>query len=314
MEEVIHSEARARGVAAWLWDSIAAPVLNHLEFPPQDEATASTLWPRIWWIPTGHLAVLPMQIAGHHSTYGTQTADTSLTVIDRVVSTQLPSIETLAAAQRVPDDQADNISCLMVATSHPEGESALNGVSKEVNLLVARLGRDRMWLLADEPTLIPDGPSTKPAVLNALPTNNWAHFACHAKATPQAPTESQLILSDHRTDPFRVEDLLSVRPAAPRLAFFSACSTAQISPNLAHEPVHFGIAASLAGYAHSVLTLWPVRDDPEIADLIYEGVLGSTTWPMDAATAASVHDANRRMRLRSANALHRWAATIHQGP
>lgn len=314
MPEVIRSEARARDVAAWLWDSIASPVLNHLEFLPQDEATHSTLWPRIWWIPTGHLVVLPMQIAGHHSAYGTRTADSSQTVIDRVVSTQLPSVETLAAARRVPDDQADNIRCLIVATSQPEGESALSGVTKEVNLLVTQLGRDRVFLLADEPALIPDGPSTKPAVLDALPTSNLAHFACHATATPHAPTESQLILSDHGTDPFRVEDLLAVRPAAPRLAFFSACSTAHISPDLAHEPVHFGMAASLAGYAHSVLTLWPVRDDPEIADLIYSGILGATMWPMDAATAASVHDANRSMRLRSANALHRWAATIHQGP
>lgn len=314
MSEVIRSERFAQGVAAWLWDSIAGPVLEHLEFHPRDDATDPTLWPRIWWIPTGHLVMLPMQIAGHHSAYGTKTTDSSRTAIDRVVSTQLPSIEALAAARRVPDDQADNIRCLIVATSDADGETALSGVSREVSLLVKQLKRDRVMLLADEPALIPDGPSTKPAVLDALPRSNWAHFACHAMTTPHAPTESQLILSDYRTDPFRVEDLLLVRPDAPRLAFFSACSTAYVSPDLAHEPIHFGMAASLAGYAHSVLTLWPVRDDPEIADLVYQGVLRAVTWPMDAATAASVHDANRKMRVRSANALHRWAATIHQGP
>lgn len=312
--KVIHSERVGREVAAWLWDAVVHPVLDELQFQPQKETTDTTLWPRVWWIPTGHLAVLPIQSAGHHADYGSQTIATSHTAIDRVVSTQLPSIETLAAARQVSEHDADDIRCLVVAASQPAGESALNGAVEEVRRLVARLGRERTTLLADDASLVPDGPATKAAVVSALSLNNWAHFACHASPSPDTPTESRLILTDHKSDPFRVEDLLVVRPTAPRLAYFSACSTAQISPELAHEPVHFGVAASLAGYAHSVLTLWPVRDDPEIADAVYAGVLRAMSWPMDASTAAAVHDANRVMRKRSANAIHRWAATIHQGP
>lgn len=311
---VIRCERAGREVAAWLWDAVVRPVLDQLQLQPQEETTDATLWPRIWWIPTGHLAVLPIQSAGHHAGYGSQVINTSQTTIDRVVSTQLPSIETLAAARQVSEDGADDIRCLIVATSHPAGESVLSGVVEEVKRLVAHLGRDRTTLLADQASLIPDGPSTKVAVLSTLSQNNWAHFACHASPSPDTPTESQLILTDYQADPFRVADLLAARPIAPRLAYFSACSTAHISPDLAHEPVHFGIAAALAGYAHSVLTLWPVRDDPEIADAVYKGVLRAMSWPLDASTAAAVHDANRLMRRRSANAIHRWAATIHQGP
>lgn len=313
VSEVLRSEGVGRDVAAWLWDAVVRPVLDELQLQPQKETTDASLWPRIWWIPTGHLTVLPIQSAGHHADYGSQAIITSDTAIDRVVSTQLPSIETLAAARQVPEDGADDIRCLIVAASHPVGESVLSGVVEEVERLVAHLGRERITLLADQASLIPDGPSTKVAVLSALSHNNWAHFACHASPSPDIPTEGQLILTDHMADPFRVEDLLVVRPIAPRLAYFSACSTARISPDLAHEPVHFGIAASLAGYAHSVLTLWPVRDDPEIADAVYAGVLRAMSWPMDESTAVAVHDANRLMRERSANAIHRWAATIHQG-
>ncbi|HWU28860.1 MAG TPA: CHAT domain-containing protein [Microbacterium sp.] len=313
VSEVVRSERVGRDVAAWLWDAVVHPVLDELQLDPQEETTDATLWPRVWWIPTGHLAVLPIQSAGHHAEYGSQVITSSHTAIDRVVSSQIPSIETLAAARQVSDDGADDIRCLIVASSHPAGESILRGVDEEVERLVAQLGRERTTLLADQASLLPDGPSTKVAVLSMLAQNNWAHFACHASPSPENPTESQLILTDHRADPLRVEDLLTVRPIAPRLAYFSACSTAQISPDLAHEPVHFGIAAALAGYAHSVLTLWPVRDDPEIADAVYKGVLRAMSWPMDASTGAAVHDANRMMRKRSANAIHRWAATIHQG-
>ena len=314
MPEVVRGEGTARDVAAWLWDNIVGPVIESLQLPQLDDTWDPTLWPRIWWIPTGHLVVIPMQVAGHHSSFGTRATDVSLTAIDRVVSTQLPSIETLAAARRVPEDPTDEIRCLIVATANPANEPTLDGVAEEVRCLIARLGRERIMLLADDAAIVPDGPSTKAQVVEELPKHTWVHFACHAAPDDLRPTDSQLILTDHEIDPFRVEDLLAVRPSAPRLAFFSACSTAQISPDLAHEPVHFGVAASLAGYAHSILTLWPVRDDPDVADLTYESLLRAATWPTDAATAAAVHSANRQMRDRSANALHRWAATVHQGP
>ncbi|KAG9508272.1 hypothetical protein J7337_001836 [Fusarium musae] len=59
----------------WLWDTIAAPILDHLGYSqmPSDE------WPQIRWIPTGVLSRLPLHAAGYHQDQA------GSTVIDRVM-------------------------------------------------------------------------------------------------------------------------------------------------------------------------------------------------------------------------------------
>src|SRR5262249_10599341 len=64
----------------WLWDHIAAPILNALGYT----AAPTGGWPRLWWCPTGALTVLPVHVAGYHHTRDT--------VCDRVVSSYTPTL------------------------------------------------------------------------------------------------------------------------------------------------------------------------------------------------------------------------------
>ncbi|EWG35926.1 hypothetical protein FVEG_14586 [Fusarium verticillioides 7600] len=62
-------------ILEWLWDTIAAPILDHLGYSqmPSDE------WPQIRWIPTGALSRFPLHAAGYHQDQA------GSTVIDRVM-------------------------------------------------------------------------------------------------------------------------------------------------------------------------------------------------------------------------------------
>ena len=50
---------------AWLWDSIAGPVLEILGLTSRNFATTQG-WPKVWWSPAGLMSFLPIHAAGHH--------------------------------------------------------------------------------------------------------------------------------------------------------------------------------------------------------------------------------------------------------
>ncbi|KAK4196719.1 hypothetical protein QBC40DRAFT_257750 [Triangularia verruculosa] len=76
----------------WLWDVLASPVLEALDFtsPP---SSADSREPHMWRIPVGPLNFLPVHAAGYH---GKQTGETAL---DRVISSYGSSIKSLLAAR-----------------------------------------------------------------------------------------------------------------------------------------------------------------------------------------------------------------------
>lgn len=79
----------------WEWDAICGPVLSALgctTAPAEDGP-----WPHVWWCPVGLLAYLPLHAAGHYLSAGP--GDTGDTVLDRVVSSYIPSVRGLSYAR-----------------------------------------------------------------------------------------------------------------------------------------------------------------------------------------------------------------------
>ena len=68
-------------VLKWLWNVAVGPILDELGFK---EPPIGDKWPRVWWIGSGLLSVLPIHAAGHHSDGSARTA------IDRVISSYVP--------------------------------------------------------------------------------------------------------------------------------------------------------------------------------------------------------------------------------
>jgi len=102
-------------------------------------------------------------------------------------------------------------------------------------------------------------------VLQALPHYNLVHFACHGVSSIN-PADSHLLLLKERTefeevDKLRVKDIAALKLPAARLAYLSACNTANTdSLKLLDEGTHIVSSFHIAGFVHVIGTLWPSDD------------------------------------------------------
>lgn len=151
--------------------------------------------------------------------------------------------------------------------------------------------------------------ATRSAVLAALRTACWAHFACHGSASLADPSRGQLLLHDHQSRPLTVLDITRLRLTSAHLAFLSACSTARPSGRLTNEAIHLASTFQLAGYRHVIATLWPISD--RYAASLAEGIYTALTTGHSPAHA--VHRAVRDLRDYRPRFLSLWASYLHTG-
>jgi tetratricopeptide (TPR) repeat protein len=296
------AEVKLGRVLAWLGEHITGPVLDHLRFvgtPPED-----TPWPRVWWCPSGPLAMLPMHAAGHPGNSGAG----SDVVIDRVISSTTPTLRALLQARQI----AAPISwpqTLVVAMPRTPRQSDLPGVVREVDAL-QDLMANRVQVLG----LNNAAPATYDAVTAALPRHPWVHFACHGTSDLTDPSASCLLLDDYEHHPLTVLDLTRARLEHAEMAFLSACTTARTGLALPDEPIHLGGACLLAGYRHVVASLWPIVDSSTAtltADY-YRTLLSA--HPSSSSPAVALHHATRRLRAQCREKPSHWAPYTHTGP
>ena len=145
------------------------------------------------------------------------------------------------------------------------GQSPLSGVTEEANEIKHTLRDIYKVEVLERPTA--------ELVLQVLPGYGVAHFACHG--APHAnPADSHLLLLARRgegvglinplvevVDKLRVKDISARKLPVARLAYLSACCTAQSThPSLADEVTHIVSSFHIAGFAHVIGTLWPSED------------------------------------------------------
>ena len=293
------AEAAVQEVLAWLWDTIAQPVFDALGLsgPPADGLP----WPRVWWVATGPLSLLPLHAAGHHGEY--QLASPR-TVIDRAVSSYSPTISALAQAlARIP--QPGPVTApIVVAMADTPGQVALPGALEEARILRAHFPSARILTGQD---------ATHDAVISGLDGSRWAHLACHGRTDRADPSASRLLVHDHQSRPLSVAEISRLRLRDAELAYLSACSTTDTSPALVDEAIHITAGFQLAGFSRVIGTLWPIRD--VIAVTVTTHVYAALTrGTPDASRAAfALHDASRWMRDCYWRAPTLWAAYIHAG-
>jgi hypothetical protein len=297
------AEQELTQILGWLWDVIAAPVLERLGIvgPPADGQL-----PQLWWCPSGLLAFLPLHAAGHHSTRFDAAPQT---VLDRVVSSYTPTVRALIHArrprltqedERVPRE-ADRL--LVVAMPHTPAAADLPGAADEAALVHDLFPGHTRILTGQE--------ATYDSVGAALPCYRWAHFACHATSDPANPSASHLLLHDHQRRRLTVVDLTRLRLDDAELAFLSACATARTGTELADEAIQLAAGFQLAGYRHVIATLWPIGDRPavRIANDVYRSLVAQSA----EVAAWALHEATRRRRDLDAGRPSTWAAHIHSG-
>ncbi len=284
----------------WLWDKIAEPVLDALRLT--STPTDMQDWPRIWWVPTGALAYLPLHAAGHH----TQTnSAVRRTVLDRAISSYLPTVRSLPSAPGEPTDHGRSPSVLAIAMASTPGLADLPGARAEVQNLKSCL---------PDVHVLSDSYATHDAVLAALPHHTWAHFACHATSTLGDNTLSRLLMHDHQIRPLSVREISGRHLSGAELAYLSACETTRAPLPLADEAVHITGAFQMAGYTHVIGTLWSIEDG--IATTIAKQVYATLTSSRPNASLAptALHHAVRKIRDAYPASPLLWAAHLHVGP
>jgi tetratricopeptide (TPR) repeat protein len=291
------AEAAILATLAWLWDTVTGPVLNRLDADGHEPLR------RVWWVPCGALAALPLHAAGHHTT---ATGARPPTVMDRVASSYIPTIRSLAHARSRPRRSPRRPPCI-TAVAMPRTPDArdLPGAERELEALRHRFPNLNQLVGAD---------ATRDAVLSRLLGSEWVHFACHAVSDPDHPSESRLLVHDHVHHRLRVAELSRLNLTDARFAYLSACSTAVTTTDLANESIHIVSACLLAGYPHVIGTLWEIEDTfaADVAESVYNGLAAAG---YDAERAGEcLNQTVRWARDRCPDRPTLWAAYVHTGP
>ncbi|KAJ3577303.1 hypothetical protein NPX13_g3264 [Xylaria arbuscula] len=274
-------------VLEWLWYSIACPVLNFLGFthPP----ACGEEWPHVWWIPTGTLTRFPLHAAGLHMS---GSADT---VIDRVMSSYSLTVKSMIRGRQRcsthPTYPIPRKAVLVAMETTPGHPRKLPGATREIDFVKSLCSS--MGL----PTVVPA--PEKQSVTSHLTNCAVFHFAGHGHTDPQDPSQSYLLLQDWRSDPLTVSTLLDInlRHNLPFLAYLSACGTGEVKDSrFLDESIHLISACQLAGFRHTIGTLWNVKDETsvEMARLTYESLRNEGL--KDEAVCKCLHSATRTLR------------------
>lgn len=175
-----------------------------------------------------------------------------------------PSAAALLAAPAPPAGAP--MTLLAVAAGSVTRRTGLKAVEREARDVAARFPGPTRRILSGSH-------ATEPEVLEALPSADWIHFACHAHLNPEAPRFSWLELvpsaaADGRLEVQEVEGL----HLRARLVTLSACETAVESGEGAlfppgEELIGMVRAFMSAGASAVVASLWPVPD-AEVATLM----------------------------------------------
>ena len=301
LDSLVSAPAARRVVdtLGWLWKTIAAPVLDAIGAVAEPQADAT--WPRLWWVPTGPLAFLPLHAAGRY----TSGALTGFTVLDRVVSSYLPTVRSLPVAVSAATPEPSALAVAMPETPGKGDKGNLPFASDEADGLAGRLPGTKV---------LKGGEATGAAVRAALSRHAWVHFACHAESSAEDAAAARLLLHDHQEHPLTIRDIAALRIGPKELAYLSACDTAHGPVRLADEAVHLTGTFHLAGYTHVIGTLWSIADSyaAKIAGAVYEEI--TTPAPDVSRTAVALHRAVRQVRADRPDTPALWAAHIHVGP
>jgi len=241
-----------------VWITAVEPILVELGFV--GTPTADEPWPRLWWVASGLLSILPIHAAGYHERPGCN-------AIDRVVCSYTPTIASLSYSRERHMRIIENQKIVLTSLKQTVEYSTLPFAKEEVNEIKKMLPPQIQIEVLQTPK--------KAQVLSALRGHQIAHFACHASLCFD-PSQSRLLLADSKTSPFTVSDIAALNIPHAQMAYISACHVAVMKIlRLLDESINLASAIRLAGYPSVIGSLWQVSNEHsvEIAKEVYGSML-----------------------------------------
>jgi CHAT domain-containing protein len=206
-----------------------------------------------------------------------------------------------------------NTRILLAAAPSPAAHNGLPAASREIEVVAGIVPSHS--ILGNGGLPVPSAvqyASTADGVLRLLPETTILHLACHGKQNPSAPLESGFVMQDRMV---HISDLLSLECTKARLAFLSACETAQGDLRNPDEILHLATAMLMVGFTSVVGTMWSMDDvdGPTIADAVYRELYTGEEDTLDLDSVPYALDAAvRTLRMQGCD-VSRWATYIHVG-
>ncbi|GAA3084118.1 hypothetical protein GCM10017562_62230 [Streptomyces roseofulvus] len=310
-------EARVRATLHWLWETVAAPVFAALALPGRTGESGDGELPRLWWCPSGPLAVLPLHAAVPRPVAGSARAG----VGERVVSSYTPTLRSLISARKARElrrnsgignqggKRGDRDRLLLVSAGGRVGHQALPATARFRDYLMGLLPEDVL-------TTLHGTQASAGNVKRALGRHSRVHFDCHGRQDPVSPERTGLVLHDQD---LTIADLAEVRASRPEFAFLAACSTAAPDRMDLDEMISVTSVLHYRGYQSVIGTMSPVLDTTteRVARAVYGRLTESRleVWPMTppGSVATVLHDAVSRERQRRPRHPSAWVPFIHVG-
>lgn len=246
---------------------------------------------RIWWCPTGPLALLPIHAAG---LYDTDEPGSKLS--DFVISSYTHRLSSLIDIPHCATTR-DSFQLLAVAQTFAGTERELNRIQKHAGGLAV--------------LPLTGSNATVERVVQGMKESSWVHFTCGGVHDHDNPTESGLHLADRSL--LKLSEIIKLSLPHAGLAFLSACDTATGAMELPDEALHIAAAMLFAGYRGVIATMWSMNDSdgPRVADEVYARLFEKGI-PDHTQAARALHYAVQKLRAEKASFLS-WVPLIHIG-
>ncbi|KAJ7656612.1 CHAT domain-containing protein [Mycena rosella] len=266
---------------AWLWTEIVSPVYQVLDSHGIHNG-------RLWWLPTGAFAGLPL-----HAASGT----------DQFIHSYTATLGSLLDAYTKKSSGTSKFGIVGVTHTGPHGTDYLKGVEEEVA---------RISSIIKGPINFLDGKqATVDAVKVQLQDCSWVHLACHGKQESGDPTKSYLKLYGGILE---LDTILRMPLLNAEFVFLAACQTAMGDAELVNESFHLSGGFIAAGFRSSIGTLWAMNDQdgPLVADIVYSYLFRDSSPPQAKDSAEALHIAIKELKARKVP-YERWIPFIHMG-
>jgi len=298
-------------VLVWLWDKVVEPILQEIGIMTHP---GTERWPRIWWIPDGAFAWLPIHAAGRHGEPHTSGAPT---LMDRAQSSYIPAVGMLVHARARAREVMKPGKVLVVAMPKTPGQIDLAGVLDEADAIADLFPTTVLGTIPGA-----HGPATREAITNEVLTHTVSHFSCHAHGDWADPWRSFLAIQGNQSrrpdvaGALDLTDITSLDLKGQRLACLSACATTRPTEvRLLDEAIHLSSGFLMAGFTHVSGTLWEVEDRvaAEFTREMYSRLEASPALADPNRAALAVHEATRAVRKEHIETPVRWASYIYVG-
>jgi CHAT domain-containing protein len=255
---------------------------------------------------------LPLHAAGLYDPTGTLE---SSCLSDYCVVSYTPTLGSLLASQANQNHfHREELRFLLAAASDPFNSTALPEAQKEADAILEIVPARLMISVAMDETSGVESFYAKKAdeVLQLMPEATVLHLACHEIQNAREPLKSGFIMHDKMME---VADLMRLNLPKARLAFLSACETAQGDMERPDEALHLAATMLYAGFKSVIGTMWSMGDvdGPTVAKKVYEELFGGDEEMLDFNVVPyALDDAVRKLRGQGLEP-SRWAPYIHIG-